>query len=204
MVRKELKGKNEYILQVNDTFKIITMSKIGKNPITIPANVIITINGNLVTVEGQKGILMQKIRPEIYLDREENVLSVRRQDDSINARALHGLTRTLLANMVKGVSEGWTKTLELVGVGYRANKQGDSLVLSVGYSHPVVIQPMPGISFNVAENKVIVEGIDKALVGQTAANIREVRKPEPYKGKGIRYEGEYIVRKQGKAGKAGK
>lgn len=180
------------------------MSKIGKNPITVPESVTITIQGDLVTVEGLKGTLVQKIRPEIQLEREGNILHVRRDSEDRVARALHGLTRSLIANMVTGVSDGWTKTLELVGVGYRASKQGDNLVLTVGYSHPVVIVPQPGISFAIVDNKVKVTGIDKALVGQVAANIRAVRKPEPYKGKGIRYEGEYIIRKQGKAGKVGK
>lgn len=179
------------------------MSKVGKNPITIPQGVTVTVNGDLVTVEGPKGTLVQKIRPEIHIDREGEALNVRRDNDSKLSMALHGLTRTLIANMVTGVTEGWSKTLELVGVGYRAQMQGEKLQLTVGYSHPVVINPDPGIQFAVVEGKVVVKGIDKALVGQVAANIRKVRKPEPYKGKGIRYEGEYIVRKQGKAGKVG-
>lgn len=179
------------------------MSKIGKNPITIPQDVKININGDLVTVEGTKGTLVQRIRPEIHLDLIEGQLQVLRANESKIARSLHGLTRTLLSNMVTGVSQGWTKTVELIGVGYRAQKQGESLVLTVGYSHPVVIVPQPGISFTIAENKVTVAGIDKAQVGQVAANIRQVRPPEPYKGKGIRYKGEYIVRKQGKASKVG-
>lgn len=179
------------------------MSKIGKNPIAIPDGVKVSINGDLVTVEGPKGNLVQKIRPEIHLDLEEKQLIVRRANDGRIARSLHGLSRTLLANMITGVSDGWSKTVELVGVGYRASKQGESVSLSVGFSHPVVIAPEPGISFNIAENKITVIGVDKAQVGQVAANIRQVRPPEPYKGKGIRYKGEYIVRKQGKASKVG-
>lgn len=179
------------------------MSKVGKNPIAIPEGVKVTINGDLVTVDGPKGSLMQKVRPEVHVELMDSKISVRRANDEKVARSLHGLTRTLIANMVAGVSQGWTKTLELVGVGYRAQKQGDNLVLTVGFSHPVVITPQPGISFSIAENKITVSGIDKAQVGQVAANIRQVRPPEPYKGKGIRYQGEYIVRKQGKASKVG-
>lgn len=179
------------------------MSKIGKNPITIPNGVTVTVNRHEVMVQGPKGQLSQRIRPQTHVTVEEGKVIIKRADESKAAKSLHGLTRTLIANMITGVNQGWTKTLELVGVGYRAQKQGENLVLTVGFSHPVVITPQPGIQFTLAENKVTVQGIDKAQVGQVAANIRQVRPPEPYKGKGIRYEGEYIIRKQGKSSKVG-
>lgn len=179
------------------------MSKIGKNPITIPEGVTVQIQKDLVIVTGPKGELTQRVRHETPIRIENGQISVSRINDGKIAHAMHGLTRTLIANMVTGVTTGWTKTLELIGVGYRAQKQGENLVLSVGFSHPVVIMPQPGIQFSLAENKVVVQGIDKAQVGQMAANIRHVRPPEPYKGKGIRYEGEHIIRKQGKSSKVG-
>ncbi len=179
------------------------MSKIGKNPITIPEGVTVNIAQGLITVDGQKGQLVQRIRHEMNVTQEAQKVVVTRANDGKIARSLHGLTRTLIANMIMGVTKEWTKTLELVGVGYRAQKQGENLVLTVGYSHPVIIVAQPGIQFAVAENKVTVSGIDKAQVGQVAANIRHVRPPEPYKGKGIRYSGEHIIRKQGKASKVG-
>lgn len=180
------------------------MSKIGKNPITVPQGVTVKKESDLIIVDGPKGQLVQKIRPEITVTIESDRVLVTRRSDARIARALHGLSRSLIFNMVTGVSSGWTKTLELVGVGYRAQKQGENLVLTVGFSHPVVITPQPGIQFSIAENKVTVTGIDKAQVGQVAANIRHVRPPEPYKGKGIRYSGEHIIRKQGKSSKVGK
>ncbi len=179
------------------------MSKIGKNPISIPAGVTVNLQDDLITVDGPKGQLVQKVRPEIHFDISDKQIIVRRDNDEKTARALHGLTRTLVANMIVGVTDGWKKTLELVGVGYRAQKNGENLVLTVGYSHPVTVIPQPGIQFSIAENKVTVTGIDKAQVGQVAADIRHVRPPEPYKGKGIRYEGEHIIRKQGKSSKVG-
>lgn len=180
------------------------MSKIGKNPIQLPQGVTVKQESDLIIVDGPKGQLVQKIRPEITVHVQADQVIVSRHNDARLARALHGLTRSLIANMVTGVSSGWSKTLELVGVGYRAQKQGENLVLTVGYSHPVIIAPQPGIQFSIAENKVTVSGIDKAQVGQVAANIRHVRPPEPYKGKGIRYSGEHIIRKQGKSSKVGK
>lgn len=179
------------------------MSRIGKKPIEIPSGVTVTINGNTVTVKGPKGELTQSFNPDMDIKLEDNVLTVTRPSDSKEHRSLHGTTRSLLFNMVEGVSKGFEKTLELVGVGYRAQKQGNKLVLNVGYSHPVEIVPEEkNLEIEVPANtKIVVKGINKEHVGALAANIRAVRPPEPYKGKGIRYEGEYIRRKEGKTGK---
>ncbi|CFX04777.1 Ribosomal protein L6 [Syntrophomonas zehnderi OL-4] len=177
------------------------MSRIGRKPIARPDNVKVTINDDIITVEGPKGILSQQIPQDISIEVSDNVLLVTRPSDSKKHRAMHGLTRALVANMVDGVSQGFEKKLELVGVGYRAQMQGSKLVINIGYSHPVEVEPIAGIEFEVpAANKITVKGIDKQLVGNTAAHIRAIRKPEPYKGKGIKYEGEVIRRKAGKAG----
>jgi len=179
------------------------MSRVGKKPIEIPSGVTITVDGNNnVTVKGPKGELSRGFNPEITISVEENVINVTRPSDAKAHRALHGTTRALLSNMVEGVSKGYEKALELVGVGYRAQKQGSKLVLNVGYSHPVEFEPESGLEIEVPSNtKVIVKGTSKERVGALAANIRDVRPPEPYKGKGIRYEGEYVRRKEGKTGK---
>jgi large subunit ribosomal protein L6 len=178
------------------------MSRVGKKPIEIPAGVTVSLNGNVVTVKGPKGELTRTFNPDIEIKVEENIINVSRPSDSKEHRALHGTTRALLSNMVEGVSKGFEKALELLGVGYRAQKQGNKLVLNVGYSHPVEITPEAGIEIEVPANtKIIVKGTSKERVGALAANIRDVRRPEPYKGKGIRYEGEFVRRKEGKTGK---
>ena len=178
------------------------MSRIGRKPITIPAGVNVTLDNVVITVKGPKGTLSRELHKDMKVTVQENEISVERPSDHKLHRSLHGTTRSVVANMVNGVTEGFTKNLELVGVGYRANKSGDKLVLNVGYSHPVEIAPETGIEFEVPSNtKIIVRGIDKELVGATAAKVRSVREPEPYKGKGIKYEGERIIRKEGKAGK---
>lgn len=175
------------------------MSKIGKLPIEIPSGVSVNVVAHHVKVTGPKGELSIQHRPEIKIDTDGKNVKVLRQSDTKFVKSLHGLTRSLIANMVKGVTEGHTKELQLVGVGYRAAKQGENLVLNVGYSHPVIIESMPGIQIETKENKIIITGADKALVGETAAVIRRVRPPEPYKGKGIKYVDEIIRRKAGKA-----
>ncbi|EIJ80003.1 50S ribosomal protein L6 [Bacillus methanolicus PB1] len=178
------------------------MSRIGKKPIEIPSGVTVTVNNNSVTVKGPKGELTRSFNPDIEIKVEENVITVSRPTDEKEHRALHGTTRAIIANMIEGVSKGFERSLELIGVGYRAQKQGKKLVLNVGYSHPVEIEPEEGLEIEVPANtKVVVKGIDKERVGALAANIRQVRPPEPYKGKGIRYEGEYVRRKEGKTGK---
>ncbi len=178
------------------------MSRIGKRPISIPNKVTIAINGQSVTVKGPKGELSRVLPKEVEVVQEGESLLVNRRDESRTARQRHGLSRTLVANMVDGVSEGFQRRLEIIGVGYRAQVQGRNLTLNVGYSNPVQIEPPEGIQFAVENNtNVIVTGIDKEIVGNTAARIRAVRPPEPYKGKGIRYAGEVIKRKAGKAGK---
>ncbi len=179
------------------------MSRIGKLPVTILDGVTITVGGdNTVTVKGPKGQLSEKISKEMIIEQESGVLTVKRPTDEKRHRALHGLSRTLINNMVVGVTKGYTKNLDIVGVGYRAQKQGNKLVLNVGYSHPVEFIEPAGIQFDVpAPNKIVVSGIDKQLVGQLAANIRAVREPEPYKGKGIKYDNEVVLRKEGKTGK---
>jgi large subunit ribosomal protein L6 len=172
-------------------------------PITLPKGVSVSLEGQRVSVKGPKGELSREIRPEITVKLEDGELMVSRSSEERTHRAYHGLTRALLANMVTGVSDGFSKVLEIEGVGYRAGMMDNRLVLQVGYSHPVEIVPPPGIEFSVekGEKVLTVEGIDKELVGQVAAEVRAVRKPEPYKGKGIRYRGEYVRRKAGKAGK---
>lgn len=178
------------------------MSRVGKKPIEIPAGVTVTLDNNNVTVKGPKGELNRTFHSDIEIKVEENVINISRPSEAKEHRALHGTTRAVLANMVEGVSKGFERSLELVGVGYRASKQGNKLVLNVGYSHPVEIEPEAGIEVEVPANtKVIVRGTDKERVGALAANIRDVRPPEPYKGKGIRYEGEFVRRKEGKTGK---
>lgn len=177
------------------------MSRIGKKPIEIPAGVEVSIEGSLVRVKGPKGELTRNLPRAMSVRLEDGKLFVERPSDDRVHRSLHGLCRTLLKNMVEGVSRGFQRSLELSGVGYRAAKQGEKLVLTVGYSHPVEIVPDPGLSIEVpAPNKIIVHGIDKEAVGNLAARIRAVRPPEPYKGKGIRYEGERLRHKAGKAG----
>jgi large subunit ribosomal protein L6 len=178
------------------------MSRIGRKPINVPAGVSVSFDDTRITVKGPKGALSRILHKDMKVVLEENVINVERPSDNKLHRSLHGTTRSVVANMVNGVTEGFTKNLDLVGVGYRANKNGDKLVLNVGYSHPVEILPESGIEFDVPTNtKIIVKGIDKELIGATAAKIRSVREPEPYKGKGIKYEGERILRKEGKAGK---
>lgn len=178
------------------------MSRVGKKPVEVPSGVTVTFNDNTVTIKGPKGELTRSFNPDIKIELEDNIINVTRPSDSKEHRALHGTTRALLANMVEGVSKGFERSLELIGVGYRAQKQGKKLVLNVGYSHPVEIEPEDGIEIEVPSNtKVIVKGYSKERVGALAANIRDVRPPEPYKGKGIRYEGERVRRKEGKTGK---
>jgi large subunit ribosomal protein L6 len=181
------------------------MSRIGRAPIAVPAGVKVEVQeGNVITVTGPKGTLTRTFPAILSIEQKDGSLAVTRPEDSKTAKSLHGLSRTLLANMVQGVKDGFTKSLELQGVGYRVAKVGDTLVFQVGYSHPVQVLPPQGIAFAVEGiNKVQVSGIDKQLVGQVAANIRSIRKPEPYKGKGIRYAGEQVRMKAGKAGKAG-
>lgn len=179
------------------------MSRIGKLPINIPGGVTITVgDDNTVNVKGPKGELSEKISPEMQLSMENGVMSVKRPSDQKQHRALHGLSRTLINNMVVGVTEGYQKNLDIVGVGYRAQMQGAKLVLNVGYSHPVEFEPPEGITYEApAPNRISVKGINKQQVGQLAADIRKVRPPEPYKGKGIKYENETVRRKEGKTGK---
>ena len=179
------------------------MSRIGKLPVHIVSGVTITVDEhNVVTVKGPKGELTQRVSPEMILEQENGVLTVKRPSDDKQHRALHGLTRSLINNMVVGVSTGFEKKLEIVGTGYRAQMDGKDLVLNVGYSHPVRFPKMDGIEFETpVPTKITVKGIDKQKVGQIAADIRKTRAPEPYKGKGIRYEGEFVRRKEGKTGK---
>ena len=175
------------------------MSRIGKKPIVVPAGVTVTVEGNKATVKGPKGTLIKEFNKDITIRLEGNEIIVERPNDEIEMRALHGTTRALLHNMVVGVSEGFKKVLNLVGVGYRAAVQGKGLELSLGYSHPVKIDPVENITFAVEKNTtIIVEGIEKDVVGQVAANIRSKRAPEPYKGKGVKYADEVIRRKEGK------
>ncbi len=181
------------------------MSRIGRQPVTVPSNVTLTVgDGNVVSVKGPKGELTRQFPATISLNRDEGVINVTRPNDEGKQRSLHGLSRTLLNNMVVGVTDGFTKVLEVQGVGYRAQMQGSNLQLALGFSHPVIVAPPAGISFVVEGPRVSIQGIDKELVGQVAANIRKLRPPEPYKGKGIRYSGERVRRKAGKAGKVGK
>ncbi len=179
------------------------MSRVGKKPIEVPADVTVTIgDNNVVTVKGPKGELTRSFNKDIAIVLEDNVVTLSRPSESKEHRTIHGTTRALLANMILGTSQGFERVLELVGVGYRAQLQGEKLVLNVGYSHPVEFTPEDGLSVEVPANtKVIIKGIDKERVGALASNIRQVRPPEPYKGKGIRYEGEKVRRKEGKTGK---
>lgn len=178
------------------------MSRVGNKPVDLPSGVDVKVEGNAVTVKGSKGELNRMFHERIGFEIDGGVVTVTRPDDSRESRALHGLSRALLSNMVEGVSDGFRKELEIQGVGYRATAKGSDLELLVGFSHPVVVEAPEGITFEVPEpTKIIVSGIDKEQVGQVAANIRKVRPPEPYKGKGIRYAGEYVRRKAGKAGK---
>lgn len=178
------------------------MSRVGSKPVDLPQGVDVKVDGTAVTVKGSKGELNRLFHERMGFDVEESVVTVTRPDDTRESRALHGLSRALLNNMVVGVSDGFSKELEIQGVGYRASLKGKDIELLVGFSHAVVVEAPEGITFEVPEQtKIIVSGIDKELVGQVAANIRKVRPPEPYKGKGIRYVGEYVRRKAGKAGK---
>lgn len=179
------------------------MSRIGKMPIEVPDNVKVKVEGSEIAVSGPNGSLQQTFHPDMSFEMEENTLHVLRPSDTAEHRALHGLTRALLNNMVVGVSEGFKRRLQVEGVGYRAEMRGATLVLQVGYSHPVEFEAKDGISFEVEDRgkTIIVSGADKQLVGEISAQIRKTRPPEPYKGKGIRYEGEYVRRKAGKAGK---
>ncbi|MFQ5448619.1 MAG: 50S ribosomal protein L6 [Saprospiraceae bacterium] len=179
------------------------MARIGKIPISLPKGVTVAINSNEVTVKGPKGQLTESFSPEISIELKDDKIAVTRPTDQRHHRALHGLVRALLNNMVVGVSQGFSRELEIQGVGYRATMEGKNLVLNVGYSHPVTFEPGADMSFEVEKGgrNLVVKGIDKALVGEIAARIRRVRPPEPYKGKGIRYKGESVRRKAGKAGK---
>ncbi|TFD98449.1 50S ribosomal protein L6 [Jeotgalibacillus salarius] len=178
------------------------MSRVGKKPIEVPADVTLNFDGSTVTAKGPKGELSFTFNSEMKFEQEGSTLTVVRPSDSKEHRTIHGTTRAILNNMIQGVSTGFERTLELIGVGYRAQKQGNKLVLNVGYSHPVEITPEEGIEIEVPSNtKVTIKGASKERVGALAANIRDVRPPEPYKGKGIRYEGEYVRRKEGKTGK---
>jgi large subunit ribosomal protein L6 len=180
------------------------MSRIGRLPIAVPSTVDVTIEGRRVTVKGPKGTLARDLHPDMTVSRDEGNLVVTRPTEQKTHKQLHGLTRTLVNNMVVGVTDGYRKGLEITGVGYRAVKVGEKLQLSLGYSHQIDIDPPPGISFEVeTPTRLAVVGIDKELVGQIAAKVRATRKPEPYKGKGVRYAGEKIRRKAGKAGKIG-
>lgn len=178
------------------------MSRIGNKPVTIPAGVTIDLNGHVVTVKGPKGELSYEMNPNITLENNDGVVVFKRPDDSKENKTIHGTTRAVFNNMVVGVTEGFQKELELIGVGYRAQLQGKKLVLNVGYSHPVEFEPGEGLEIEVPANtKIIVKGYDKQKVGELAANIRGTRPPEPYKGKGVRYVNEFVRRKEGKTGK---
>ena len=178
------------------------MSRIGKLPVPVPSGVDVTIDGRNVTVKGPKGTLSHVVAEPITVASEDGTISVSRPDDERESKALHGLSRTLIANMVTGVTTGYTKTLEIVGTGYRVVAKGSDLEFALGFSHPVLVKAPEGITFRVeAPTRFAVEGIDKQKVGEVAANIRKLRKPDPYKGKGVRYQGEQIRRKAGKAGK---
>ena len=178
------------------------MSRIGRLPIDIPGGVTVAIDGQKVTVTGPKGELSLVVAAPITVAIEENQVLVTRPDDERNSRSLHGLTRTLISNQIIGVTQGYSKGLEVVGTGYRVAAEGSSVVFALGYSHPITVAPPAGITFTVeGNNKLTVSGIDKQAVGEVAANIRKLRKPEPYKGKGVRYAGEVVRRKAGKAGK---
>ena len=181
------------------------MSRIGRNPINIPAGVDVKVDGGVVTVKGPKGTLTQKVHPNMTVKVEGGIIEVTRPDDNKENRSLHGLTRSLIANMVEGVVNGYKKELDVNGVGYRVQKQGNKCVMNLGFSHQVIVEDTEDIKIEVpGPNKIIITGIDKQKVGQFAAEVREKRPPEPYKGKGIKYVDEHIRRKEGKAGKGGK
>ena len=181
------------------------MSRIGRKPINIPAGVTVSVDGSVVSVKGPKGSLTTKVHPNMTVSVEGSEIHVARPDDEKMNKSLHGTTRTVINNMVIGVTEGFKKELEVNGVGYRAQKQGSNLVMNLGYSHQVTVPEIPGITIECpAANKIVISGPDKQQVGQFAAEVREKRPPEPYKGKGIRYAGEYVRRKEGKAGKGAK
>src|SRR4051812_39597315 len=178
------------------------MSRIGKLPVPVPSGVDVSIDGQTVTVKGPKGTLSHVVAEPITVSQEDGTITVLRPDDERESKSLHGLSRTLIANMVTGVTEGYSKTLEIVGTGYRVTAKGSDLEFALGFSHPVVVNPPDGITFRVeVPTRFVIEGIDKQKVGEVAANIRKLRKPDPYKGKGVRYQGEVIRRKAGKAGK---
>ncbi len=178
------------------------MSRIGRMPVVVPSGVDVTISGRDVTVKGPKGSLRLEVAVPIEVRQDDGVITVTRPSDEGEIRALHGLSRSLIANMVTGVTEGYAKTLEIVGVGYRVQARGKDLEFSLGFSHPVLVSPPEGITFRVeTPTRFVVEGIDKQQVGEVAANVRKLRKPDPYKGKGVRYAGEQVRRKAGKAGK---
>lgn len=179
------------------------MSRIGKAPIAIPSGVEVKVEASTLTVKGPKGTLSQAFLPKVSIKVENGVATVEAVDSTRQSKSLHGLYRTLLFNMVMGVSKGWTKELDVVGTGFRAALQGQNLQLALGYSHPVIVKPLAGVSFAVNGNKITVSGADKQLVGQMAADIRKTRKPDAYKGKGVRYSGEVLKLKAGKAKKAG-
>lgn len=181
------------------------MSRIGRKPINIPAGVTVSVDGSVVTVKGPKGELTQKVHPNMSVSVKDGVVTVVRPDDEKENKSLHGLTRTLINNMVLGVTEGFKKELDVNGVGYRVQKQGKNLVMTLGFSHQVIVPEKDGITIECpTANKIVILGPDKQQVGQFAAEVREKRPPEPYKGKGIRYTGEYVRRKEGKAGKGAK
>lgn len=181
------------------------MSRIGRKPIDVPSGVDVKIDGHKVTVKGPKGTLSRELHKDMIIELEGNVIHVKRPSENKLHKSLHGLTRTLVANMVEGVTNGFKKELEIQGVGYRAAKQGKNLVMNLGYSHQVIVPETDGITIDVPDPlKIVINGIDKQRVGQFAAEVREKRPPEPYKGKGIRYAGEYVAHKEGKAGKGAK
>lgn len=181
------------------------MSRIGRKPIDVPSGVEVKIDGHTITVKGPKGTLTRTLHKDMIVEMEGNVINVKRPSEDKEHKSLHGLTRTLIHNMVIGVTEGFTKELEIQGVGYRAAKQGKDLVMNLGYSHQVIMPEIEGITIDVPNpNKIVIHGSDKQTVGQFAAVVREKRPPEPYKGKGIRYVGEYVPHKEGKAGKGAK
>ncbi|MGN0467433.1 MAG: 50S ribosomal protein L6 [Acutalibacteraceae bacterium] len=178
------------------------MSRIGRMPITVPANVEVTVDGSTVTAKGPKGTLTKTFNKNMSIVKDGNTVVVTRPNDNKENRSLHGLTRTLIANMIEGVEKGYSKELEINGIGYRAEKKGKDLVMKIGYSHDVIVPEIEGITIDVpAPNKIVINGADKQMVGQFAAEVREKRPPEPYKGKGIKYASEHIRRKEGKAGK---
>lgn len=181
------------------------MSRIGRRPIDVPSGVDVKLDGHVITVKGPKGTLTRTLHKDMIIEQEGNVINVKRPSEAKEHKSLHGLTRTLVSNMVVGVTDGFTKELEIQGVGYRATKQGNDLVMNLGYSHQVIMPEIEGITVTVnGTNQIIISGPDKQIVGQFAAKVREKRPPEPYKGKGIRYVGEYVARKEGKAGKGSK